>query len=182
MQALARSLGGCAPGRTALARVSDEAVDILSCYFPVVFTPPPAGAPAGLTREAIVEALEGALSCCLEFAPYAVDLAAQKSASPNHRTQRECLQLLRQLLKKFGPAAALAPVPTASGEIGGMLGSGDDREAAARLWAVLGPLFGAVSAAEIGEEERKERQLVAAAAADTLSLFLHHCLSLIHIS
>ena len=59
------------------------------------------------------------------------------------RLHAECLQLLRQLLKKFGPAAALAPVPTASGEIGGMLGSGDDREAAARLWAVLGPLFGA---------------------------------------
>ena len=175
VQALARSLGGSAPGRTALARVSDEAVDILSCYFPVVFTPPPGGAPAGLTREAIVEALEGALSCCLEFAPYALDLAAQKSSSPNHRTQQECLHLLLHLLKKFGPAAALAPVPATSGEGGETGGSGDGHEAASRLWVVLGPLFGAVAAAGIGEEERRERRLVAAAAADVLGLFLHYC-------
>lgn len=171
LTAMARALGACPPGRLALRRIAYEAVDILSCYFPVVFTPPPTGAPEGLTREAIVEALVSALSCCPEFAPHAAGLATQKSSSPNHRTQLECLQLLRRLLKELGPTAALAPVPVDGEHEDG----GDRSEGAARLWSVLGPLFGAVAAPGIGDEERVERQQVAEAAADVLGDFLHCC-------
>ena len=54
--------------------------DVLSCYFPVTFTPPPNNV-HGITRSDLASALEAALACCLLYADQLVPLVLEKLSS-----------------------------------------------------------------------------------------------------
>ncbi len=53
---------------------------MLSCYFPVTFTPPPNNV-HGITRSDLASALEAALACCLLYADQLVPLVLEKLSS-----------------------------------------------------------------------------------------------------
>ena len=57
-----------------------ELFDVLSCYFPVTFTPPPNNV-HGITRQGLATALEAALACCPLYADQLVPLALEKLSS-----------------------------------------------------------------------------------------------------
>ena len=57
-----------------------ELFDVLSCYFPVTFTPPPNNV-HGITRSDLASALEAALACCPLYANQLVPLALEKLSS-----------------------------------------------------------------------------------------------------
>ena len=92
-------------GRAVLAEQAEDVVDVLSCYFPVVFTPPPHGGDPGVTREAILAKLVAALVAARAFVPPVVALACAKMTAPKHETKIECLDLLAAVAARHGPAS-----------------------------------------------------------------------------
>lgn len=66
----------------ALRGKAEEVVEVLGCYFPVVYAPPPA-APAGevVTRAALASAVQRALASAPALAPHTVPLLLEKLAS-----------------------------------------------------------------------------------------------------
>lgn len=59
---------------------SEELFDILSCYFPISFSPP-ANDPHGITREGLARALADVLLCSPAFLPYLLPVLLEKLAS-----------------------------------------------------------------------------------------------------
>ncbi len=55
-------------------------MDVLGCYFPIVYTPP-ADTTGKVTREELVSAVESALSAAPAFAPYVVPMLLEKLSS-----------------------------------------------------------------------------------------------------
>jgi hypothetical protein len=72
----------------ALEQHAEELVDVLSCYFPIVYTPP-ADALGGATalaaavvgRQELVSAVQAALAATPAFAPHVVPLLLEKLTS-----------------------------------------------------------------------------------------------------
>ena len=67
-----------------LEEALEEAFDVVACYFPVSFTPPP-GSPHAITRAQLVAALERALTSCPAFAPQLLPLLMEKLSSTLRR-------------------------------------------------------------------------------------------------
>lgn len=65
-------------------------MDVLSCYFPVAFTPPPNNI-HGITREMLAAALEKALAASAQLAPLAIPVLLEKVES----THRQAIALAR---------------------------------------------------------------------------------------
>ena len=63
-----------------LEEQSEELCDVLSCYFPIAFTPPPDD-PHGITREALQDALQTTLACVPQFSHHVMPLILEKLAS-----------------------------------------------------------------------------------------------------
>lgn len=59
---------------------SEELCDVLACYFPIAFTPPPDD-PHGITREGLQASLQQTLACDPQFAPHVIPLLLEKLAS-----------------------------------------------------------------------------------------------------
>ena len=64
----------------ALQGARDLFEDVLSCYFPLVFTARP-GDPDTVSREALAEGLQASLTASPAFAPMFVPLALEKLTS-----------------------------------------------------------------------------------------------------
>lgn len=87
--AAALAAAGGAPGAASLAASGEEAVDVVGCYFPVQFSPPPPGAPpAPVTRRALVAAVVGALTAAPAFAGRVVPLAVERVGGGGARAPR----------------------------------------------------------------------------------------------
>ena len=69
-------------GVQVLRSKAEEVVEVLGCYFPVVYAPPPV-APAGevVTRAALASAVERTLAAAPALAPHALPLLLEKLAS-----------------------------------------------------------------------------------------------------
>ena len=59
---------------------AEELVDVLGCYFPIVYTPP-AQTKGKVTREELVAGVERALSAAPVFAPYVLPMLLEKLSS-----------------------------------------------------------------------------------------------------
>jgi hypothetical protein len=59
---------------------AEEVVDVLGCYFPIVYTPP-AQAKGKVTREELVSGVEQALSAAPAFAQYVLPMLLEKLSS-----------------------------------------------------------------------------------------------------
>jgi len=57
-----------------------ELVDVLGCYFPIVYTPP-ADSKGKITREELVRGVEQALSAVPAFAPHVIPMLLEKLSS-----------------------------------------------------------------------------------------------------
>ena len=67
-------------GEQELEQRAEELVDVLGCYFPIVYTPP-ADATGKITREELVAGVETALSAAPAFAPYVLPMLLEKLSS-----------------------------------------------------------------------------------------------------
>ena len=59
---------------------AEELVDMLGCYFPIVYTPP-ADTKGKVTREELVAGVERALSAAPALAPYVIPMLLEKLSS-----------------------------------------------------------------------------------------------------
>ncbi len=71
---------GCSSASAVLQGAHDLYEDVLSCYFPLVFSPRP-GDPDAVSRDALAEALLAALTATPAFAPMFLPLALEKLTS-----------------------------------------------------------------------------------------------------
>jgi hypothetical protein len=76
---LALPVRGVLPGQV-LAEHAEEMVEVLACYFPIVYTPPP-GAPGVITRAELVSGVEAALAAGPTLAPHVIPLVLEKLSS-----------------------------------------------------------------------------------------------------
>lgn len=84
-----------------LEESTEELFDVLSCYFPVAFTPPP-NDPHGITRGQIASELESALTVYPAFAPFIMELVSEKLESTLLHAKMDALHLLQSAATAFG--------------------------------------------------------------------------------
>jgi hypothetical protein len=104
------------PDGAAMRACAEEMHDVMACYFPLVFNPPP-GAPADrkhrLTRDALAADLAAALTCTPAFAPFAMPLVIGKLAVPADHDAlaiEDSLRALQTAALSFPPSAAATHV------------------------------------------------------------------------
>ena len=100
------------PDGAAMRACAEEMHDVLACYFPLVFNPPP-GAPADKkhrqTRDALAADLAAALTCTPAFAPFAMPLLVGKLAVPTDHEAvavEDTLSALQTAVQGFPPSVA----------------------------------------------------------------------------
>ena len=122
---------------------AEAAADVLSCYFPLSFSPPPVPPQPSqkrITRDDLLQGLFSVYASCPELFPQALGLLKDRMPSPKPGTKREGIMLLTKCLEANdaatvathaeeiwqllrGPALAhtaqLATVPTGAGAAGG---------------------------------------------------------------
>ena len=132
-----------------LEESTEELFDVLSCYFPIVFTPPP-NDPHKITREQIAQELERSLTSNPAFVPHIIQLVAEKLGSTLAGAKYDALGLLRNTVRTVDVGALQGQIPA--------------------VWAALkGEIMSGDGVAEgLLEPDRKKVEAVAAAAADCL--------------
>lgn len=80
----------------------EDFFEVLSCYFPIDFTPPKDNQFA-ITKEDLVLSLRKCLTCCKEFAPYAIPLYIEKLSSDIVGAKLDSLLTFTQSLAIFPP-------------------------------------------------------------------------------
>lgn len=69
-----------AAARESLDANLEELFDVVACYFPISFSPPPNNV-HGITRQDLADALEGTLTCTPLFAPLFIPMLVEKLSS-----------------------------------------------------------------------------------------------------
>ncbi|CAL8466583.1 g6119 [Coccomyxa elongata] len=100
---------GDAPAKE-LEKHAEELVDVLGCYFPIVYTPP-ADTTGKVTREELVSAVESALSTAPAFAPYVVPMLLEKLSSSFRQSQEDALSALAACTMGYGAATMSQHLP-----------------------------------------------------------------------
>lgn len=65
----------------ALEEQAEDLVEVLACYFPIVYTPPTPAPPGTIERAQLVAGVQGALVAVPAFAPHALPMFLEKLAS-----------------------------------------------------------------------------------------------------
>lgn len=138
-----------------LEESTEELFDVLSCYFPVAFTPPP-NDPHGITRGQIASELESALIIYPAFAPFIMELVSEKLESTLLHAKMDALHLLQSAAAAFGGTSGskekLSPL----------------REHSSAVWAALKKEIMAPTTEGLVEPELVKVEEVATAAAACL--------------
>ena len=81
-QALAECAVLCqvASAQASLDANKEELFDVVACYFPISFSPPPNNV-HGITRQDLAAALQEALTCTPLFAPFFIPMLLEKLSS-----------------------------------------------------------------------------------------------------
>ena len=103
--------GGGPPGAATLATSGGEAVDVVGCYFPVQFAPPPGGGPAPVTRSQLVTAVVDALTAAPTFAEAVIPLAVDKLTSGDGDGVSDARALLVAAARAWGGDAVRPSLP-----------------------------------------------------------------------
>lgn len=80
----------------ALQEGSEDAMDLLACYFPLTFTPPP-NDPHGVTRDQLAVQLCRAMTCSVHLVPHCVPLVLEKLKSSHTQAKVDALDTISQL-------------------------------------------------------------------------------------
>ena len=111
-----RCLIGCMSAARALlaamgarlsAPVLAEVFDVVACYFPITFTPPPNDR-VGITQAALVASLRAVFCASPAIAPHALPLLLEKMDAPLAATKRDALATLSAVARAAG-GDVLAP-------------------------------------------------------------------------
>lgn len=137
-----------------LEESTEELFDVLSCYFPVAFTPPP-NDPHGITRGQIASELESALIVYPAFAPFIMDLVSEKLGSTLLHAKMDALHLLQSAAAAFGRGGGVEKSPSM-------------REHSPAIWAALKKEIMAPTTEGLVEPELVKVEDVATAAAACL--------------
>lgn len=84
--------------------MTEDLFDVISCYFPIDFTPPPNDSTA-VTREALVRGLRLCLSSSPKFAEMCLPLLLEKLSSDVLAAKLDSLETLVSAIPIFGPLA-----------------------------------------------------------------------------
>lgn len=125
----------------------EELFDVLACYFPITFTPPP-NDQYRISREDLAVGLERALTSVPQLLPSMGPLVLQKLSSSLRQAKADSLSLLGALAEAHGPEAVLAAAPD--------------------LWPVLRSEALAPGAPNLSTEEHESRAAMAALALQCL--------------
>jgi len=87
---------------------AENLADVLSCYFPLSFTPPPDNV-TSVTRADLLDHLYAAYSSTSHFLPHVIQLLEDRLPSPKSETKVEGLALLKHCLLKSNKEA-IAPL------------------------------------------------------------------------
>ncbi|KAJ7020638.1 ARM repeat-containing protein [Mycena alexandri] len=79
--------------------------NILFCYFPITFRPPP-NDPYGITADDLRNALRRCLSAHPAFGPIAIPIFLEKLAAGSPAIKRDTLHAMRECFPVYGPAVA----------------------------------------------------------------------------
>ncbi|KAL4426394.1 hypothetical protein ABPG77_004688 [Micractinium sp. CCAP 211/92] len=90
-----------------LEECAEELFEVLACYFPVTFNPPP-GDPNRISRQDLAAGLQASLAAEPLFAPFLVPLAVEKLGSALRQAKLDSLSLLGACATSYGPSP-LAP-------------------------------------------------------------------------
>ena len=100
------------PDDAAMRACAEEMHDVMACYYPLAFNPPP-GAPAdkrhSQTRDSLATDLATALTCTPAFAPFAMPLILGKLAVPTDHGEdvvADTLRTLQAAVRAFPPSVA----------------------------------------------------------------------------
>ena len=85
---------------------ADAMYNILFCYFPISFRPPPDD-PYGITPDQLKKALRACLSASSKFAPMAYPLLLEKLSATGGSSKIDTLQTISACLPVYGRAAAI---------------------------------------------------------------------------
>ncbi|KAG8771304.1 hypothetical protein FRC12_003699 [Ceratobasidium sp. 428] len=88
----------------------DDLFDIVSCYFPISFEPPPNN-PYGITAEDLKSSLRECLSASPRFGPLALPFFLEKLSATSPQTKRDTLKTLGICLPVYGPTVAKSFAP-----------------------------------------------------------------------
>eukprot|EP00898_Chlorokybus_atmophyticus_P001056 jgi/Chlat1/1951/Chrsp157S00123 len=166
-----------------LMEAAEEVADVLACYFPITFTPPP-GDPYGVTKDMLEDALTDAMTASRVFAPHVIPMVLEKLSSTLTSAKASALHVLRTLLTRcpFHPdiaryasdiADALSlelasspdsDIPAAAACVTAMVAAaGDDIDAAARALRLRDVINGLGS--DVGVYVRRGGEIMLMAAA-----------------
>ncbi|OWF55073.1 MMS19 nucleotide excision repair protein homolog [Mizuhopecten yessoensis] len=114
----------------------EEMFEVVSCYFPVDFTPPP-GDPNGVTKEDLILGLRGCLAASGQFGQYCCPLLLEKLSSDVTSAKVDSLRTLEAAAKVYGSKCLLEYRTSLFGCIKReVFGSGDEELEAAALLAL----------------------------------------------
>ncbi|KAK2709653.1 MMS19 nucleotide excision repair protein homolog [Artemia franciscana] len=85
-----------------LGPLAEDLFEILACYFPIEFTPPP-NDPFGVTRDQLREALQTALGSTPAFAEYNLNLIIEKLDSEHADAKLDSFSLLEYSVGHYSP-------------------------------------------------------------------------------
>lgn len=85
-----------------LEEALDELFDVVACYFPISFTPPP-DSPHTISRGQLAAALEATLVACPLFAPHLLPLLLEKLSSTLRQAKLDSLSALAAAAVAFPP-------------------------------------------------------------------------------
>lgn len=109
LELVQRTLRECSGALSALEggnTVLEELFDVCACYFPISFNPPPNN-PHGITREGLVNALQGVLASTYRIAPMVMPLLFEKLSSSIVSAKLDSLTALQACAIAYGPTALL---------------------------------------------------------------------------
>ncbi|KAI4893649.1 hypothetical protein NFI96_018029 [Prochilodus magdalenae] len=133
----ARCDGGGAD-RDAASQFTEELFEVMSCYFPIDFTPPP-NDPHGITQEELILTLRGVLTGTPRFAEFLVPLVIEKLDSDVQNAKVDSLLTL-----DTDPSSQQGPVQVGAGSIPVLLNVSLTRATCSPSWTsctptVMGP-------------------------------------------
>ncbi|KAA6427990.1 MAG: MMS19 nucleotide excision repair protein [Trebouxia sp. A1-2] len=80
----------------------EELFDVVACYFPISFTPPPNNV-HGITREDLAGALQTTLTCTTLFTPLFIPMLVEKLSSTLRQAKLDALSALAAAAEAYGP-------------------------------------------------------------------------------
>eukprot|EP00127_Corallochytrium_limacisporum_P006652 Clim_evm31s232 gene=Clim_evmTU31s232 len=84
-----------------IAGVYEELFEVIACYFPITFNPPP-NDPRGITKQELIEGLRNAMSASMHFVPLITDLLQEKIESNIVGTKKDAIDTFNHCVSLVG--------------------------------------------------------------------------------